>query len=112
MESFKLSVNLFNMSTSGRTSSCKVSVCGRLVTVPLPESLHASVCLVRWWQPLHGGEDRDVWALDDVSLTHHMYNMIAVNFTDPDTVDKHLHTHLGMLAEHCGRPYSMRWGRQ
>lgn len=61
------------------------------------------MCLVRWWQPQHSGRDLDVWALDDLSLTREMYNMLDLNFTDQKDLQKYVDVHLGSVGQFCGK---------
>ena len=47
----------------------KCSLVCRMVSLHIPDEYQRDVCTLRWWQPNHSGPDRDVWAVDDVSLT-------------------------------------------
>ena len=75
----------------------------RVHLVVLPEEAQRSVCRFRWWQPAHSGAGRDVWAVDDVSLTHHLYNTINLDFTSQEEASGALDVHLGDLETFCGR---------
>jgi len=78
------------------------------VTV-LPRESRGPVCRIRWWQPVHSGAGRDVWALDDVTVASSVYNMLWVDFTDHDLVTHQLNVRHGRVAAHCGRPSALTY---
>ena len=50
----------------------------------VPVDLRDDACAFRWWQPSHSGENRDVWAIDDVTIDSHVSGMAA---DEQDCVD-------------------------
>jgi len=80
-----------------------------MVTIHLPVSSWQPMCRFRWWQPEHSGANRDMWALDDVSVTTHMYNTIYLDFEDKQDVSQGLDVHLGRVDEYCGRSNALRY---
>ena len=86
------------------------SVPNRMLSVPLPPEVRGTMCRFLWWQPLHSGEGRDVWAIDDISITSTMYNTIDIIF-DPSEDNQHaLEIHLGEINPYCGKQQVLRFG--
>ena len=82
----------------------------RMLSIPLPPAAQDNMCRFVWWQPLHSGEGRDMWAIDDISITATMYNTIDVGF-DPSEDDQHaLEIHLGEISPYCGKQQVLRFG--
>ena len=79
-----------------------------MVSVHLPAQARQAACRFRWWQPVHSGYGRDVWAVDDVSLTGHLYNTISLDFTDRQETDIALDVHLGHTDTYCGLQHTLR----
>ena len=75
----------------------------------MPEAAQRSVCSFRWWQPKHGGQGHDVWAIDDLSLTHNMYNTISLDFSALDDVTQTLDIHLGEVDLFCGSDKTLKY---
>ena len=79
-----------------------------MLSVPLPPAVQGGMCRFVWWQPLHSGQGRDMWAIDDISITSTMYNTIDITF-DPEEDDQHaLEIHLGEINPYCGRQQVLR----
>jgi len=70
----------------------------------LPAEARCPVSRIRWWQPVHSGAGRDVWALDDVTVADSIYNMLWINFSDYSSAHHAINIHHGKIAAHCGRP--------
>ena len=71
---------------------------------PLPTLARGPVCSVRWWQPVHSGAGRDVWAVDDVTLADTIYNMLWLDFSHSGLAAEAVSVHHGKIGPHCGRP--------
>jgi len=71
----------------------------------LPAAARGPMCSVRWWQPVHSGQGRDVWALDDVVVSDSIQNMMWINFSEFRSPPQHaVNVHHGEIGAHCGRP--------
>jgi len=75
-----------------------------VLVLPLPAEARGPVCHIRWWQPVHSGAGRDVWALDDVTVADSIYNMLWINFSDTSSTQHAASVHHGKIGAHCGRP--------
>jgi len=82
----------------------------RVLVTSLPAEARGPVCRIRWWQPVHSGlPDRDVWALDDVTVADSIHNMFWVDFSEltgsaAEQQQQPVDAHRGKIASHCGRP--------
>ncbi|XP_050414411.2 reelin isoform X2 [Patella vulgata] len=77
-------------------------------SVSLPDSAKRESCKFRWRQMSHSGRGQDVWAIDDVSLSKKMNNMLDVNAADMKDMREDLTAHLGKLVDsYCGAPKSI-----
>lgn len=56
----------------------------RHISIRIPCEAQGSRCRFRWWQPHHSGEDQDVWAIDDITLSDNLFNAITLNTSHPD----------------------------
>jgi len=74
-----------------------------LVTT-LPVEARGPMCRIRWWQPVHSGAGRDVWALDDVTVADSIHNMLWIDFSDFSSARQIVNIHHGQTGAHCGRP--------
>ena len=79
------------------------------MSIKLPAEAKKGACKFRWWQPVHSGANRDVWALDDVAITSTMYNAMSINLTSSSEVDQTLDFHLGQVGLYCGRDDALRY---
>jgi len=75
--------------------------------VELPAEARHPVCRLRWWQPVHSGAGRDVWALDDVTVADTVHNVLWVDFADHESVKHSVNVHRGITGVHCGRPKAL-----
>ncbi|XP_050716652.1 reelin-like isoform X2 [Eriocheir sinensis] len=74
------------------------------VSLDLPGAARGPSCRFQVWQAEHSGAGRDVWALDDLTITSQIYNNIQLDFSDAEAVNNSLRFHLGQLSEDvCGR---------
>jgi len=76
----------------------------RVLVSELPMQARGAVCRIRWWQPLHSGAGRDVWALDDVSVADTVHNMLWLDFSEHESTKHAVNVRHGTTAAHCGRP--------
>jgi len=74
-----------------------------VLVLPLPPEARGPVCSIRWWQPIHSGQGRDVWALDDITVADSIYNMLWINFTDSSSSQHTVNFRHGQIGAHCGR---------
>jgi len=79
----------------------------RVLAVALPAESRCSVCRIRWWQPLHSGAGRDVWALDDVTVADSVHHMLWIDFSDYDPAEHSVNIHHGQTAAHCESPKAL-----
>ena len=76
----------------------------RVMVTELPVDARGPACRLRWWQPVHSGAGRGVWALDDVTVADFVHNMLWVDFADHDSTTRAVSVHHGTIGAHCGRP--------
>ena len=76
----------------------------RVLVLPLPMEASGPMCSIRWWQPVHSGQGRDVWALDDVIVADSIHNMLWINFSEFRSTQHTANVHHGKIGAHCGRP--------
>ncbi|KAK8377791.1 hypothetical protein O3P69_014024 [Scylla paramamosain] len=74
------------------------------LSLDLPGGARGPSCRFQVWQEQHSGAGRDVWAIDDLTITSQIYNTIQLDFSDAAAVNNSLRFHLGQLGEDvCGR---------
>jgi len=76
----------------------------RVIVTPLPAEARGAMCRIRWWQPVHCGAGRDVWAVDDITIADTIYNMLWIDFSDHRSTQHAVSIRHGKTAAHCGRP--------
>jgi len=76
----------------------------RVLVLSLPIEARRSMCSIRWWQPVHSGQGRDVWALDDITVADSIHNMLWIDFSDYRSPQHMVNIHHGNIGTHCGRP--------
>ncbi|XP_070558262.1 reelin-like isoform X2 [Ptychodera flava] len=74
----------------------------KVVTIWLPVTAHKASCQFRWWQPSNSGQDRDVWAIDDITIATVLHNTISSDFSDPEIVKEAFSFHRGKVDDFCG----------
>uniref|UniRef100_A0A4W3ITL7 Reelin n=1 Tax=Callorhinchus milii TaxID=7868 RepID=A0A4W3ITL7_CALMI len=79
----------------------------RIISVELPEKARKFGIQFRWWQPYHSGQDEDVWAIDEISMTSVLYNSIALNFTNLVDVTQSLGFYLGNVQPYCSHDWTL-----
>ena len=52
------------------------------LSLALPGEARGSSCRFRAWQPQHSGPGRDMWALDDLTVTGRTIDNIELNFDE------------------------------
>ena len=80
------------------------------MSLKLPPAAKQAICRIRWWQPIHSGHGKDVWAIDDMALTSKLYNTIQLDFSVAQDVEQALDVHLGRLDFYCRRQNILRLG--
>ena len=80
----------------------------RTVTLELPENMRKTMCRFRWWQPYHSGFGKDVWAIDDISLTSEMHNILEVQLGDSQTEENNIGMHNGVIDAYCNEDLTLR----
>ncbi|KAL5013759.1 hypothetical protein ScPMuIL_008029 [Solemya velum] len=76
--------------------------------VMLPPHAKGPGCRFRWWQPHHSGPQQDVWAVDDVLLTNHLFNTLDIEMKDIGNTTDRLTINGGKLTDsYCGKPKSL-----
>ncbi|XP_071961497.1 reelin-like [Antedon mediterranea] len=73
----------------------------RIELLHLPDSAKHLFCRFRWTQPRHSGQNLDVWAIDDISITSVLRNTINTDFSDNENVASALTFHLGQVKPVC-----------
>ncbi|XP_076045051.1 reelin-like isoform X2 [Oratosquilla oratoria] len=72
------------------------------VSRDLPPAAKNIACRFQIWQAHHSGAGKDMWALDDLTVTSQMYNNVQLDFSDDSIVNSSLRFHLGKIGESCG----------
>lgn len=76
----------------------------RVDSVMLPPGSQGDSCRFRWRQPHHSGANRDVWALDDISISMDLHDTLNIDVSDSDEIDPALTVNQGKLLDsYCGR---------
>ncbi|XP_062860161.1 reelin [Trichomycterus rosablanca] len=79
----------------------------RIVSVELPPSAQKFGVQFRWWQPYHSGHGKDVWALDDISMTAVLFNSISLDFSNVLDVTQSLGFYLGLVQPYCQHDWTL-----
>lgn len=53
------------------------------------------------WQPYHSGRSEDVWAIDDISLSSSLLNVISLNFSDLNAMNSSIRYSSGNVKKYC-----------
>ncbi|KAG7169873.1 Reelin-like, partial [Homarus americanus] len=73
------------------------------ISLELGGGARGSGCRFKVWQERHSGAGRDIWALDDLTVTSKIFNSIQLDFSDPAATNNSLRFHLGEMGEDiCG----------
>lgn len=67
--------------------------------VLLPRDAKKSSCRFRWWQPYHSGQGHDIWAVDSISINHHLFNTLDVELEDGSNDTQHLIVNKGQITD-------------
>ncbi|ROT82564.1 reelin-like [Penaeus vannamei] len=74
------------------------------ISLDLPPGARGPGCRFQIWQETHSGAGRDIWAVDDFTITSQLFNNIEVDFSDGAAANSSLRFHLGELGGGlCGR---------
>uniref|UniRef100_A0A3B3X817 Reelin n=1 Tax=Poecilia mexicana TaxID=48701 RepID=A0A3B3X817_9TELE len=79
----------------------------RIVSVELPSGARKFGIQFRWWQPYHSGRSRDVWALDEISMTSVLFNTISLDFSNVLDVTQSLGFYLGNVQPYCQHDWTL-----
>ncbi|CAH1782623.1 unnamed protein product [Owenia fusiformis] len=79
----------------------------KVISLNLPDEAKGDGCRFKWWQPVHTGQGKDVWALDDLSLTSELLNTINLDFADLESSNKAANFHLGILGSYCDKDHAL-----
>ncbi|XP_077982491.1 reelin-like [Glandiceps talaboti] len=74
----------------------------RVETIWLPVAAHRAGCQFRWQQPTHSGKDKDVWAIDDITIATVLHNAVSSDFSDAEIVKEAFSFHRGDVKDFCG----------
>lgn len=58
-------------------------------------------CMFQIWQPYHSGRSEDVWAIDDISLSSALLNVISLNFSDQIAMNSSIRYSSGIVKKYC-----------
>uniref|UniRef100_A0A671L3B4 Reelin n=1 Tax=Sinocyclocheilus anshuiensis TaxID=1608454 RepID=A0A671L3B4_9TELE len=79
----------------------------RIVSVELPPGARKFGVQFRWWQPYHSGHGQDVWALDEISMTSILFNIISLDFSNVLDVTQSLGFYLGNVQPYCQHDWTL-----
>uniref|UniRef100_A0A671T1G1 Reelin n=1 Tax=Sinocyclocheilus anshuiensis TaxID=1608454 RepID=A0A671T1G1_9TELE len=79
----------------------------RIVSVELPPGARRFGVQFRWWQPYHSGRGQDVWALDEISMTSVLFNIISLDFSNVLDVTQSLGFYLGNVQPYCQHDWTL-----
>ncbi|XP_057204020.1 reelin isoform X1 [Triplophysa rosa] len=79
----------------------------RIVSVELPPGARKFGVQFRWWQPYHSGRGQDVWALDEISMTSVLFNIISLDFSNVLDVTQSLGFYLGNVQPYCQHDWTL-----
>ncbi|XP_016393771.1 reelin-like [Sinocyclocheilus rhinocerous] len=79
----------------------------RIVSVELPPGARKFGVQFRWWQPYHSGRGQDVWALDEISITSILFNIISLDFSNVLDVTQSLGFYLGNVQPYCQHDWTL-----
>ena len=81
------------------------------ISQPIPRAAQGPSCQFRWRQPKHSGAGRDVWAIDDITITPDANtNILSVEMMNMEDFDSRLASNLGKLEDSfCERMRSAVW---
>lgn len=81
----------------------------RIVSVELPPGARKFGVQFRWWQPYHSGRGQDVWAVDEISMTSVLFNIISLDFSNVLDVTQSLGFYLGNVQPYCQHDWTLRY---
>ncbi|XP_071551543.1 LOW QUALITY PROTEIN: reelin-like [Panulirus ornatus] len=81
------------------------------ISLELPAGARGPGCRFQVWQEKHSGAGRDIWAMDDLTITSQLFNNIQLDFSDGAAANNSLRFHLGELGGGaCGRDSALVFG--
>lgn len=75
--------------------------CYRIVSLTLANEAKQEWCMFQIWQPYHSGRHEDVWAVDDISLSSSLLNVINLNFSDQNAMNSSIRYSSGIVKKYC-----------
>lgn len=77
--------------------------------VLIPRDARKAACRFRWFQPYHSGQGHDVWAVDGISLNHHLFNTLDVELEERENITQPLIINKGEITDgYCDGRRSVR----
>nr|XP_053635022.1 reelin-like [Cherax quadricarinatus] len=81
------------------------------ISLELPGGARGPGCRFQVWQEHHSGAGRDIWGIDDLTITSHIFNSIQLDFSDGAAANSSLRFHLGEVGEDaCGHDSALIFG--
>lgn len=84
-------------------------IVSRIISVELPPGARKFGVQFRWWQPYQSGRGQDVWALDEISMTSVLFNIISLDFSNVLDVTQSLGFYLGNVQPYCQHDWTLRY---
>ncbi|XP_042898138.1 reelin isoform X2 [Parasteatoda tepidariorum] len=73
----------------------------KIVFLTLSNEAKQQWCMFKIWQPYHSGKSEDVWAIDDISLSSALLNVISLNFSDLNAMNTSIRYSSGIVKKYC-----------
>ncbi|XP_054717283.1 reelin-like [Uloborus diversus] len=73
----------------------------KIVSLPLTKESKREWCMFKFWQPYHSGKSEDVWAVDDISLSSSLLNVISLDFGDINAMNTSIRYSSGVVKKYC-----------
>lgn len=73
----------------------------KIVSLTLIKEAKQEWCMFQIWQPYHSGRSADVWAIDDISLSSSLLNVISLNFSDLNAMNSSIRYSSGAVKKYC-----------
>ncbi|XP_045618804.2 reelin [Procambarus clarkii] len=81
------------------------------ISLEVPGGARGPGCRFQVWQERHSGAGRDIWAVDDLTITSHIFNTIQLDFSDGAAANNSLRFHLGEVGgDACGHDSALIFG--
>lgn len=73
----------------------------KIISLVIPEEAQGPSCMFKIWQPYHSGISEDVWAIDDISLSPALLNVISLDFSDLKAMNSSIRYSSGIVKRYC-----------